>query len=179
MKRLRRPESWWTALAGVTVLAALAVPATPTHALTRHVCAGTVQTTYDGGLNDVEKPVGVSGVGSITCPVEPAPHTRGRITFSNAGLPNQLSCSTGRTGMAGQITWSDNATTTFHVAESQVHDVSGVRLLAMRGVVTEGDFAGHQVEAGFPVSAREHGESCATARGIDRATGGITIILTN
>ncbi|MCP2261926.1 hypothetical protein LX15_005653 [Streptoalloteichus tenebrarius] len=163
----------------MAALAALAVPTTPTHAAARHGCTGTIHLFYTGGLNDTERPVGVTGDGTFVCPVEADPHRRGRISLSNDGLPALLSCSTGRTALAGRLTWSDNTETVFRADESEMRDVSGVRLLTLKGTVTGGDFTGYQVEAGFPLSREEDASTCATPEGLARHSGPFLIVISN
>ncbi|GGM57833.1 hypothetical protein GCM10012275_31290 [Longimycelium tulufanense] len=168
---------WWLAIGGAAAASSLVLPLpSATAAAEDHACVGNAETTYEGGLNKVKKPVVVDGKGSLTCMEKGGEMSSGSITFSNRAAPGQLSCSGGNTSFTGQIDWADGTKSTFEAGKTETHKQSGVTALVFRGQVTGGEHQGKSLEGGFALSKDEDEQACGTKKGLTGSSGPFTLI---
>lgn len=160
------------ALAGVVLLSAAFAPEIArAHAVaaTATTCEGSQTVAYSPGLSTAPREITIHGTSTLShCASSAAPGiTAGRSTFHATG---RLSCTSGTYTGTREITWNNGRTSrlSFHAAVSA--NSHGGSLVAIRGEVTDGRFAGQKWSAAFTMFAtRPHG--CATTGGVPTLSG--------
>lgn len=158
------------ALAGVALLSAAFAPEIArAHAVAATTCEGSQTVAYSPGLSDAPREVTIHGTSTLShCASSAGPGiTAARSAFHARG---RLSCTSGTYTGTREITWNNGRTSrlSFHAVVSA--GGRGGSVVAIRGEVTDGRFAGRKWSAAFTMFAtRPH--ACATTAGVPTVSG--------
>jgi hypothetical protein len=160
------------ALAGAALLSAAFAPEIArAHAVaaTATTCEGSQTVAYSPGLSATPREITIHGTSTLShCASSADPGiTAGRSAFHAKG---RLSCTSGTYTGTREITWDNGRTSRLSFRSVVSADGHGGSVVATRGEVTGGRFAGQKWSAAFTMFAvRPHG--CATAAGVPTVAG--------
>jgi hypothetical protein len=159
-------------ITGVALVAAALVPAATAraHAVAAGTttCEGSQTVAYSPGLSQRTREITLHGTSTLSrCASSADPSiTAGRSTFTATG---RLSCASGDYSGTRNVTWNNGRTSTL-TFRSVVSVSAGESVVAIKGKVTDGEFAGQKWSAAFTMFTSRP-TACATPEGLPTASG--------